>query len=286
MITAEALGSDRKSAIKTAAAMQVSEDWLLIHDDFEDNSSARRGKPTLHKIYGPELAVNAGDLLHVIMWKIIQDNRKLLGENKTFEIAEEFYKILLRTTHGQGVEIAWSKKGKSKFNDQDWFFIADGKTAYYTIAGPLRLGGIIAGASDKQIKLLTQFGLKLGRCFQLVDDLLDVTSEYKGAGQKRGNDIYEGKKTLILGHLLRSANRVDREKISFILGKESKTENEVDWILNKMNEYESIKYARSMAEYLKEEAEGIFEKDLKFLSHEPARTNIGKLIRFILERKY
>src|SRR3989344_2606983 len=65
MITAEALGSDRKSAIKTAAAMQVSEDWLLIHDDFEDNSSARRGKPTLHKIYGPELAVNAGDLLHV-----------------------------------------------------------------------------------------------------------------------------------------------------------------------------------------------------------------------------
>jgi len=82
--------------------MQTSEDWILNHDDFEDNSLERRGKPCLHRIYGPELAVNAGDALQVIMWKMLWDNNRVVGEKKAQKIAEEFYRptIVLTKTDG------------------------------------------------------------------------------------------------------------------------------------------------------------------------------------------
>jgi geranylgeranyl diphosphate synthase type II len=230
LLIANAMGLDIKKAVKTAAAMQLSEEWILIHDDIQDNSDERRGKPTLHKIYGPELAINAGDLLHTIMWRIILDiNSK--------EISDEFYKIITRTELGQAVEQIWTNQKLKKIENDKYFFIADSKSAYYTIAGPMRLGAILAHATKKQINSITEFGLYLGRCFQLVDDILDIEQDKK-----------EGKVTL--------ANT------------------------------KGIEYTKKLAEEMKLKAKTIFDKDLGFLSHEPARTKLIELIDFILERKY
>ena len=288
LLTAQAMGQKTERAIKTAATMQISEEWLLIHDDLQDHSLVRRGKPTLHELYSPELALNAGDSLHIIMWKIIMDNKKNLGAEKTFEIANEFYKILSRTTDGQGIEITWREKGRKGFQNQDWYFIADGKTAYYTTAGPMILGSIIANANQKEINAVAHFGLYLGRCFQLVDDLLDLTSSFKGSGQRIASDLYEGKRTIMLSHLIRNANQKDRKRILSILKKdvEQKSKTEVEWILKKMHQYKSIEYGKKLAEKLKEEALEIFEKDLSFLSHQPARNDLKTLIHFVLEREY
>lgn len=286
-LVAESLGVLSKYASKTAAAMQISEDWLLIHDDWEDNSTLRRGKPALHRIYGDKLAVNAGDALHILMWKVLLDNSKLLGQKKTLEIANEFYTMLSRTTLGQAVEIDWMQRNKSKLVDSDWYFVADGKTSYYTMAGPARLGGIIGNANAKQLSALSKFGLYLGRCFQLVDDLLDITSDFSGL-KERANDIYEGKRTLILGHLTRKVSNKDKAKIDKIFkkGRDEKKNEEVAWVLTKMQEYGSIDYSRGIAKKLMEKSKAIFKKELKFLSHEPARKELAELIDFILERKY
>ena len=172
LLIAQALGAKASQAVKTAAAMQLSEEWILIHDDIMDNSSERRGKPTLHKIYGAELAQNAGDSLHIIMWKILHDqNSKALNE--------EFYSMLMRTALGQGVEQIWTNRKIEKISDDEYFFIADSKSGYYSIAGPMRLGAITAGATKDQIEKITDFGLHLGRCFQLVDDLIDLDQDKK-----------------------------------------------------------------------------------------------------------
>ena len=178
LLTAGAMGANIKKIIKLAAAMQLSEEWLLIHDDLQDNSEERRGKKTLNRLYGMELAVNAGDSLATIMWKAIFDNQKILGAAKTQKILEEFYRALLRTEHGQGIEIILTKE-KRQPSDSDALFIADGKTSYYTIALPMRLGAIAAGASSTQIEKLTKFGLQLGRCFQITDDILDMKTDKK-----------------------------------------------------------------------------------------------------------
>ncbi len=229
LLTAETMGLSVKKAVKVAAAMQISEEWILIHDDIEDNSDERRGKTTLHKMHGVELAINAGDALQTIMWKVITDQNNA-------KITAEFHRILMRTVMGQGVEQIWTNE-KRKITDDEYFFVADSKSAYYSIAGPIRLGAILAGATKNQLNKLTEFGLYLGRCFQLVDDILDYEQDKK-----------EGKITL--------ANT------------------------------KGVPYTKKLAEEMKKKAKVIFDKDLGFLSHEPAKTKINELMQFILERKY
>jgi len=288
LLTCEAMNGKAQKALKTAAAMQISEDWLLIHDDFEDDSDQRRGKPALHRIYGNELAVNAGDTLHILMWKILFDNYPILGSQKTQEILEEFYRILSRTALGQTAELKWMKEEKFDFTDEEWFFIGDGKTSYYSIAGPMRLGAIIAGVNKTQLEKLAGFGLLLGRSFQLIDDILDVTSNFEGQKKQKGNDIYENKKTVILGHLLRTLKGTDKGKLIKILKKDrpEKSQKEINWVIRAMEKARSIKYAQNLALKFKKEALEIFEKDLKFLSTSPARENLREIIDFIVERKY
>ncbi|HET7099083.1 MAG TPA: polyprenyl synthetase family protein [Patescibacteria group bacterium] len=200
LLTAQAFGIQNKKVVKTAASMQVSEDWILIHDDIEDKSEIRRGKPTLQKMYGDELAINAGDSLHVIMWKMVND----VGIT---EINEEFYKMILRTTLGQAIEQIWTNS-KVNIDDDKYFFVADSKSAYYSIAGPMRLGAILGGANARQMDDITEFGLHLGRCFQLVDDLLDLEQDKK-----------EGKTTL--------ANTKGVEYTKTLAGKERNTAREI-----------------------------------------------------------
>ena len=245
LLVAQAMGADSKNAVKTAASMQLSEEWILIHDDIEDDSDTRRDGPTLHKEHGIELAINAGDALHIIMWKMVNDVALP-------KISEEFYRMLMRTALGQGVEQIWTNKKtdeitddeyffwtdakKSTISDSEYFFIADSKSAYYSIAGPMRLGAMVAGATEAQIDKITEFGLYLGRCFQLVDDLLDLEQDKK-----------EGKVTL--------ANT------------------------------KGVDYTTRLASEMKDKAKGIFDRDLGFLSSEPARSQLTELIEFILERR-
>ncbi len=288
LLTAEAMGVSDKVALKTAAAMQVSEDWLLIHDDIEDDSLMRRGKPALHRLYGPELAINAGDALHVLMWRILTDNFETLGTEKALAIEKEFYQMLTRTILGQTVEIKWTQENRLDLTDSDIFFILDGKTSYYTIAGPMRLGAILADANKRQLDLLYRFGQYLGRCFQIRDDLLDLTSDFSGLKKQQGNDIYEGKRTVMLAHLLRVVKAKDRKKLLSVLAKkrEEKSKQEVFWVIEKMREYGSLVYGEELARNLAQKARNFFERNLGFLEKEPARSQIKAGIDFMLERKY
>ena len=288
VITAEAFGYSRSKVIKTAAAMQLSEEWILVHDDVEDNSVMRRGLPALHRIYGIELAVNAGDALQTIMWKVISDNREVLPPDVCNHITDEFYSILTRTIIGQSTELLWIKNKKLDFSDEDWYYIADGKTSYYTIAGPMRLGAIIGGASDSQLETISKFGTLVGRSFQITDDVLDFTSDFAGLKKQTYNDLYEGKRTLILGHLYRHASNTEKARISKIMAKprNNKSDEEIAWLVDKIHKYESVNYAIETADKLKEQAIVMFNKEMQFIADPKARAKLLSLIRFIVERKY
>lgn len=288
LLTASAMGFSEKKAIRTAVAMQVSEDWILNHDDIEDDSLQRRGKPTLHRMFGKELALNAGDSLHILMWKILKDNLEVVGKEKGLKIIEEFYWMLNRTTLGQTVEIKWTQGGKAELTDEDILFILESKTGYYTIAGPMRLGAILAGATEIQLDKIYQFGKVLGQCFQIVDDMLDLTSDFKGLKKQKGNDIYEGKRTIMLMHLLRNTENTEKQKLVGIMNKkrEGKTEGEVEWVIKLMKKHGSLEYGKKLAERLAKKAIVIFKKDLKFLDHQPARDQLKAGINFILNRDY
>ena len=211
-LTAQSLGAKKDFALNTAAAMQLSEDWILNHDDIEDDSEVRRGQPALHRLYGKELAINAGDGLHLLMWQTLISNLSTIGPDLSQKIFTEFTQMLNRTVLGQTIEIKWFQENRTDLTDEDLLLIMESKTCYYTISGPMRLGAILAGATKDQLDHLYQFGKYLGYCFQIQDDLLDLTSDFCGQKKQYGNDIYEGKRTMMLLHLYQHAKTMILKK--------------------------------------------------------------------------
>ncbi|MBI5073349.1 polyprenyl synthetase family protein [Candidatus Woesearchaeota archaeon] len=263
LLSCEAFGGDVSKAVRTAAAMQMSEDWLLIHDDFEDNSDERRNKPALHKIYGNEIAVNAGDALHLLMWKVLIDNRKILDEKTTFRVLNEFSRFLDITARGQHFEMSIiEKKPLEDLEYEDYENIIHGKAAEYTINGPLRLGAIIAGQSDEVLKKIDEVGIPLGKGFQIRDDLLNIIGEGSVYGKEIGGDIFEGKRTILLIHLIENTKGEEHKKVIKIMSKkrEEKTAEEVQYIIDLMKKKGSVKFAEKKAEEFAELAKNNFNK--------------------------
>ncbi len=280
LLTAQGMGVNKVKAKKVAAAMQMSEDWILNHDDIEDDSPDRRGKPALHKLVGTELAINAGDGLHVLMWEMLLDSSK--------EIQKEFLVMLRRTILGQTIELKWAKDNRSDLKEEDVMLILESKTGYYTIAGPMRLGAIMARASKKELAIIYKFGVILGKAFQIVDDVLDLTSDFAGLKKIKGGDILENKKTVMLMHLINKSNKKDQQIINKILKKkrEEKTEKDIMIIINLMEKYNSIEYGRQLAAKFSREALKIFDNEMRFIKKEPYRSELRAGIEFIVNRDH
>lgn len=288
MLTAQSLGFDLNKSLPTAAAMQISEDWILNHDDIEDQSEERRGLPAIQKIYGDHLALNAGDALHILMWQVLSQNFSLLDKNIAEQIHQEFFTMLNRTILGQTIEIKWIEDHRYDLKIDDVLLIAESKTCYYTISGPMRLGAILAGASKNQLNSIYKFGLSLGKSFQIIDDLLDLTSDFSGQKKQQGNDIYEGKRTIILIHLLENIDSQNKIKLIEILNKPrtEKTAAEVAWVIDQIKTYGSLDFARQLADDYSRQARQIFDNELTFLSNEPFRSHLSACIDFITTRDH
>lgn len=288
MLTAQSMGVDLKDTIYSAESMQISEDWILNHDDIEDKSEKRRGLPAIQIKYGSELALNAGDALHILMWQVLAKNYSILDKDIAQKIEDEFFLMLNRTILGQTIEIKWTQDNRFDLTEEDILLILESKTGYYTIAGPMRLGAILAGASSSQLDSIYRFGIMLGRSFQIVDDLLDLTSDFAGQKTQQGGDIYEGKRTIMLIHLLNNANSSDLLKLKEILSKtrNQKTPAEVKFVIDKMNQYGSLDHGRNLAKDYAQKAQEIFDKELTFLSKEPFHSELQSIFEFIVTRDH
>jgi len=288
LLSCEAFGEDPKKALTTAAAIEIVHEFGLIHDDIEDDSDYRRGKPTLHRIYGTPLAINAGDALQLKGWEVILKNREILGEKKTFEILKECIMMGTELAEGQTLELSWVKNKKWDITEEDYFKMCSKKTSWYTCITPLRMGAIIANAKPQCLESLIEFGFNLGIAFQIQDDVLNLLGEEKKYGKEIGGDIYEGKRTLMLIHLLKSCKPKEKSKIIRIMNKErhEKTVDEVKYIISLMKKHGSIKYAKEKAFMSLEKAKKIYkEKIEEHLLEEPKKI-LEAVIQFIIERSF
>lgn len=286
LLTCEMFNGDVNKAINTAVAVQLSEEWILIHDDIEDNSEIRRGKPCLHKIYGVPIAVNVGDNLHIIMWNALMKNKEILGVDLTYKIAEILNKTLKETAEGQHLEIKWTQEVKEDFSDDDYYKIVEKKTCLYSITTPMILGAIIANVDEEKYKFIYEFGDYLGKAFQIQDDVLNLIGDEKSYGKEIAGDIKEGKLTLIFAHLIRTCNAEEKKKIIEIYKKHlKKTKRDVEFVLNLMKKYRSIEYANEKAKEFTKKAKEIFEKSTKDIPENKGKIALRKCIDFIISRK-
>jgi len=156
----------------------------------------------------------------------------------------------------------------------------------------MRLGAILAENNEDHLEnkifpKLNEFGKYLGRAFQIIDDILDLTTEFRGLKQQQGNDIYEGKRTIMLAHLLNVATEFDRKRIIEILEKprDAKSEEEVKYVLHLMKEYGSIEYAKNLARDMASKAVKLF-RNMDFFVNEDAKKKLLLGIDFVVNREF
>jgi geranylgeranyl diphosphate synthase type II len=285
--TCRAAGGDGKKALLTAACIELFQNWILIHDDIEDGSELRRGRPALHRQYGEPLALNAGDALHAHMWGALALNRESLGPEMTVRIMEEFSRMVNETTEGQHMELDWVEHKRWDLKESDYYEMCTRKTSWYTTAGPCRLGAMVAGASEHILGKLKDFGLKLGVAFQIQDDSLNLVGDQAKYGKEKSDDILEGKRTLILIHLLGRVGPDEGKKLTAIMNKEraAKTPADVSYVLSLIERYDAIGYARKKAIELMKEATEVLES-ISWKGDAEAAALLNLFARFAVEREW
>lgn len=243
ILTASCLahGGTLQAALPLAAALELFQNWVLIHDDIEDDSDERRGQPALHRIYGMPLALNAGDALHIYMWQVVQNS----GVPLAFSV---FLEMIHRTAEGQHIDLSWVQNKRFDLTPNHYLELVRLKTAYYTVVAPFQLGALAAGVQPDAA--LEKAGLDLGIAFQIRDDVLNLTANFADYGKEIAGDILEGKRTLMLIHLLKVASSAERHEIIGILeqARDTKSATQVQRILALMQQHNSIAYAQEIAD--------------------------------------
>jgi geranylgeranyl pyrophosphate synthase len=258
MLTGQMFGSDPKDLILPAAAQQLSEDWILMQDDAEDDSELRRGKPAAHRIYGWVHTINATNTGQMAMWRMLKDYMKMNGADNGNKVYEKFYDMLEYTVEGQYIENKFihNTKDLKQASEDLYFRILDSKTCYYTVYGPMQIGAIAAGQSGPILDILKEIGRNAGIAFQIQDDILDMTADEKLFGKKNFGDLYEGKLTLMVLKAYKDATPEEKKRFDDIYRKkrQEKTKEEIDFLREMIDKYHGLDYAKETAKRYGEKA--------------------------------
>lgn len=288
LLICEVFGGDAERAVNTAAALELLQNWLLIHDDIEDGSELRRGEPCLHQKHGIPMAINVGDALHCKMWEMLHRNTDILGHELSFHILSEFIQLSNQVVEGQHIELSWVRNNQWNLNEDDYWTMCIQKTAWYTCITPCRVGAIIGGASAEEVDVFIELGKSLGVAFQIQDDVLNLIGDVGRYGKEIAGDISEGKRTLVLIHLFNSCTPPEAQNVIEIMARPrtEKTEDDVQSVLQLMQKYNSIEYAQKCSKTLLQEAAEKFNQSFAHLPNNRAKHLFLSLIHFFVEREY
>jgi geranylgeranyl diphosphate synthase type II len=257
-----------------------------VHDDIEDESVTRRGQPTLHVLHGVAVAVNVGDALSLLGIRALMDNRNVLGPSLSMRILEEAERMARESVEGQAIELGWRRDNALDLRDADYLLMVLKKTCWYTTIYPSRVGALIGTRGRIDPDLFLRFGFFLGAAFQLQDDLLNLTGDEQRYGKELSGDLWEGKRTLMLLHLLRAADRRERGRLAEFLAtpRVARSDDGVAWVRERMDAYGSVDYARQVAHGLAGAARHEFAQLYGSLPDSRDKRFIAELATWVLHR--
>jgi geranylgeranyl diphosphate synthase type I len=277
ILACECVGGKRDDAIAAAASIELLHNMTLVHDDIEDRSELRRGKPCIHRIYGIPTAINAGDAMLIKVFEIA--NSSPIDQDHCHQLVSEIAKRAYDITWGQAFEFSmWKRK---VFSEADVIRLLRYKTGALTRLS-VEAGGISGGASLQQLEALGDFGETVGIAFQIIDDALNVQGDVKEYGKEIGGDIREGKKTVLAAHLLHAAKPSDRKTFANLLGKKGITNLGIRRAIALYNKYGSIQYAKDQANVYLEKS----KKSLEMLAPSDARSSLATIADFLVSRSF
>ncbi|RLG71159.1 MAG: polyprenyl synthetase family protein [Candidatus Iainarchaeum archaeon] len=294
MITGyKCFAEENEEILNASIGLELLHAFLLIHDDIMDLDDMRRGKPALHKIYegyisenyksdkaphlGISLGIIAGDLLEAFSFEPIMESNFPI--EKKFAAFKKLNEIIYLTSLGQALDLVAEQK--DKLTEEEVLKILELKTARYTIEGPLHLGAILAGASPKDLKLLSDYAIPVGLAFQLQDDILGLYGDEKKLGKPIGSDIKEGKRTLLIVKALEQLNEEDRKFLLNALGNENLTTEELNKVRQLVKDSRALDYCKNLAQkFCNDAIAKIEDSELK------EKEFLISLAKYIIERTY
>ncbi len=242
MVSCEAVFGDIKKVIPLAISLELIHNFTLVHDDIMDKSNIRRNIPTVHKKYGEPTAIIAGDLLFTKSFEVIHN---FTGESSVFKKLN--YKIvegIREVCEGQQLDMEFEMR--NNVTETEYIEMIQKKTsALFMLAAE---GGSIAGGGTTiEEKGLHNYGKYLGLAFQIRDDYLDMSSDENTLGKDIGNDVRNGKKTLIAVHSINNASADDSILINQIFGNPKASQDQIKKVYNLFRDIGSIEYAKNLA---------------------------------------
>jgi geranylgeranyl diphosphate synthase type II len=254
-------GAQADVVMDVALAIELLHNAFLVHDDIADGSQMRRGRPTLGATHGIAAALNAGDGLAVVAGQVLRRATRQLDDDLAEMVWREFDTMAMRTLEGQAIEVGWQLDHVEGLGPADYLELIMRKTCWYTTIHPLRVGALIGSNGSADLAALVGFGFHFGAAFQIRDDLLNLVGDERTYGKEILGDLYEGKRTLALMHLMSAAVGADKRIVLEYLrqNRSGRTEVMVARVRALMDDYGSIDYTREYAEGILMVAEDYFD---------------------------
>jgi geranylgeranyl diphosphate synthase type II len=277
-----AFGGSTDDLLSCAVALELLHTAFLVHDDIQDESPRRRGGPALHAQYGVPLAMTAGDALATLAMGELVRGVEPLGRDLASSVLLEFDLMVRQTIEGQAIELGWQQDDVIDLTDDDYVRMAAKKTAWYTGVGPLRLGALIGSDGRADVEWALRLGYHIGVMFQVNDDL-DGLAEVDHT--EKAGDLYEGKRTLMLIHLLGEVAGGDRRRLRAFLSRSRgrREQDDVEWVRDQMHDKGSVEHAQ--ATMRGHAGAAMWEADVAFadLPDSPDKTLLLSIVPLLLE---
>jgi geranylgeranyl diphosphate synthase type II len=285
LASCQAFGGSLRDGLGAAVALEMLHNAFLIHDDVEDSSPSRRGAATLHAVHGVALAVNAGDALAALALRPLLDRRSL-GSRLVQQLVEELLTMVRQTTEGQALELGWRRDNVVDLRPADYLALAGRKTCWYTTVAPLRMGSLVGSRGTSPLEALSRFGFYLGIAFQIRDDLLSIVGSGELHGKEAFGDLREGKRTLMLLHLLAEAGAADRAWLVGYLATHDtqRTAADAAHVLELMDACGSLAYAVEYADGMALAASHAFDEAFAGVADSPELRFLRGLVPYMVAR--
>jgi octaprenyl-diphosphate synthase len=271
LLMASRLGkSSGDAAILYASVVEFIHTATLVHDDIIDDSNFRRGKPAVHSRFGNDITVLLGDYLYI-------KSMGLALSLDTLDVIRLLCDVTLRMIEGELYQL--TKNGDVSISEAEHLDIVRRKTAYL-FGGCARIGGMLGGLSVEQGEALQEYGVNLGIAFQLVDDLLDFEGKRDALGKPVASDLREGKITLPIIHLLRSADGAASRLVGDVVRERTMTDERWQELSGLLRKFRATEYAYEKAEQFAAAA----KKPLYVFSPSPERDALLALPDYLLSR--
>ncbi len=283
LLVYEALGGKKEDGLDFAIIPEVIHNGTLIVDDIEDGSDLRRGKPAIHKLFGEDITINAGNIMYYLPLTALLKNKGKFDDKILSKVYKIYVEEMIDVSMGQALDIAWHRglANANNVSEEEFLQMCLYKTGSLARMSA-KMAATLVGSDDKTIETLGEMAGNIGVAFQIQDDILNLISVEFQKKKGFGEDITEGKRSLLVIHTMKEATDADRKRLLEILNSHTKDRKLIEEAIEIIKKNGSVEYSKSIAKKIIKDS---WTEVDKLLPESDAKDKLKKITEFLVERE-